>query len=649
MRSPGKTSRPVARLIGRHGAVQTLLAHPAPLTWITAPAGAGKTSLGLELCAAAGPRSAWLRLDEADTDPASFLLYFGEAIESGALAPQWQPPALLREHLPAPQGYLRLFMRSLAGAAARPGPAYIVMDDAHYCQETPFFRLMLAALAAELPTALRVVVFSRSGPPAGCARLLAHGVMQEPDSTMLAFSRAETEVLLEELGVARAAAIGDAVYRFTHGWPAGVALVAAWLRRRPDATLDAEGVLSGPMVDYLAEEVFGAFGAHEQATLLAVCWLPSFSGAWAVALSGWVNAAAFIARIAAQGALIYEYPGNQYALHPLLQGFLRKWACERLPVQQRGATIGQCVDLLQGAGQDAPAIELALAHGLPERAAHMILANAEAMFASARHVTLATWIDALPAARRTAWHDYWLGLAVFMSDTARARTALLRALPAFGAQSQPRHRFLALSAIISSYFFNGAAEQPLRTFLAQNVDANADYDALPDPALKAHLTHSVWSAMFMTDPGHPDMPLWEARALEALRQPADATLKVRQASMLAQHYFQSGRYARLRSVRALMEALPEATAPGAYGRYLAFLLNLYTDVATLDADRIDATYAAACANSEESGIRIMDPHYALIYASACMLRGDAGKAAAIVAEVGAQTPRSTTTWSATCS
>lgn len=325
-------------------------------------------------------------------------------------------------------------------------------------------------------------------------------------------------------------------------------------------------------------------------------------------------------------------------MHPLLQGFLRKWATARLPRAERCATIAACIDLLHGSDNSEAAIELALEHGLPERAASLISAHAQAMLASARHATLAHWIDTLPEQYRDAWHYYWLGLAVFMSDTARARSALLRALPAFTALSEPRHRFLALSTIISSYFFSGAADEPLRGFLQRHVDAEADYANLPDPALQAHLTHSVWSAMFMTDPGHRDMPLWQGRALDALRGGADTTLKVRLASMLAQHFFQTGRYASLRSLHALMAALPESAAMGAYARYLSFLLRLYADVASLDMARVDATYAAACASSDDTGIRIMAPHYALIHASACMLRGDVAKAQAIVDGVAAQTP-----------
>ncbi|MBV6320295.1 BTAD domain-containing putative transcriptional regulator [Duganella violaceipulchra] len=656
MASLAKTSRPVARLIGRHSAVQAMLDSPATLTWIAAPAGSGKTSLGLEFCQAAGPTVAWLRLDEADIDPASFLLYFEQAIANGGVAPGWQPPPLLREHLPALHGYLRLYVRAL-GAALAPA-SRIVLDDAHRCQDAPFFRQFLDTLATELPPASKVVVLSRALPPAACARLLAHGDMHELDGAALAFSRDETEILLNVLGIVHADSVADSVYNFTRGWAAGIALVASWLKRRPGAALAAEDVLSEAMVGYLAEEVFSAYSDEERATLLAVCWLPHFSGAWAAALSGAPHAADIVARLAAQGALIYEYPGRQYALHPLFQGFLRKWAATHIDDAQRRAWIAGCIDTLLADGSGDTAIKLALEHGMPERAAGLIESRAEAMLASARHTTLARWIDALPEAQRSPWHHYWLGLAVFMSDTARARAALLKALQAFTEQNRPMHRFLALSAIISSYFFDGAAEQPLRAFLQQHVDPSEDYDQLPDPDLKAHLTHSMWSGLFMTDPGHQDMDLWEQRALDVLRQPADPTLKVRLGAMLGQHYYQSGRYAAVRSVRVLLDALPEAAALPPYARYLSHLVQLYDALAAMDHARFDAVFTACRASSESSGIRIMDAHYVLLYAAACLLRGELDKAATATAEVAAQTPpqhhnlvahlQLTQTWLASC-
>lgn len=636
MASLAKISRPVARLIGREAVVQAVCSSPVPLAWVVAPAGSGKTGFGLEFCQCCAGPSAWLRLDEADADPASFLMYFQQAIVHGAVASDWQPPVLLREHLPALQGYLRVFIRSLAAVIA--ADACIVMDDAHRCQQAPFFKQFLELLIDELPPGVKLLVLSRAPAPANCARLLAHGMMQEIPVTALAFTAAETEVLLHVMGVERAVELRDTVFRFTQGWPAGIALTASWLKRRPQAVLKTEDVLSEAVAAYLAEEMFSAFSDVERETLLAVCWLPYFNGAWAMSLSGVPSAADVVARLASYGALIYEYPGRQYVLHPLFRRFLRDWAEAHGDAVQRTQRIEHCVSLLENDGNLDAAIALALEHGLPQRAAPLIERRAEDLFAAARHQTLARWIDALPEEHRGSWHYYWLGLAVFMTDTGRARESLLKAHVVFAAQSNHKYRFLALSAIISSYFFNGAAQEPLRDFLNRHVDAQRDYDLLPDPALKAHLTHSVWSALFAAEPGHADIPLWEQRAFDALRQPADPTLKVRLSTMLAQHYSMSGRYDRLRSVRALLDALPESASLPSYARYLTYLIRLYDDLMALDHAALNESYVQSCRCSEESGIRIMDSHYALIYAKGLLFQGEFAKAKAIFAKVAASTP-----------
>ncbi|WP_292931530.1 BTAD domain-containing putative transcriptional regulator [Noviherbaspirillum sp.] len=636
MASLAKISRPVARLIGRQAAVQAICPLPVPLTWVVAPAGSGKTSFGLEFCQACTGPTAWLRLDEADADPASFLMYFQQAIVTGSVAPGWQPPALLREHLPALQGYLRLFIRSLAGAIAP--EACIVMDDAHRCQQAPFFKQFLEILIEELPPGVRLLVLSRAPAPANCARLLAHGMMQEVPVSALAFSPEETEVLLHVLRVERATELRDAVFRITRGWPAGIALIAAWLKRRPQDALKTEDIMSEAVAGYLAEEMFSALSDAERETLLAICWLPYFNGAWAVSLSGMPGAADVAARLAAHGALIYEYPGRQYMLHPLFRRFLRNWAEAHHDAAQRLQRVERSVALLEAAGNLDAAIKLALEHGLPQCAAPLIELRAEELFATARHQTLTRWIDALPAQHCGPWHYYWLGLAVFMTDTARAREALLKAHEAFAAQSNHKYRFLALSAIISSYFFNGAAREPLRDFLNRHVDPHRDYELVPDPTLKAHLTHSVWSGLFIVEPGHADMPLWEQRAFDALRQPADATLKVRLSTMLTQHYFLSGRYHQIRSVHALIGALPESASWSSYARYLAYLIRLYDALVSLDHARLIDSYAGSCRSSEESGIRIMDSHYALIHATGLLFRGEHVKVRAILDKVVASTP-----------
>src|SRR5262249_5969881 len=52
----------------------------ASVTLISAPAGFGKTTLASEWAASTKKSVGWLSLDEADKDPARFLLYLVEAV-----------------------------------------------------------------------------------------------------------------------------------------------------------------------------------------------------------------------------------------------------------------------------------------------------------------------------------------------------------------------------------------------------------------------------------------------------------------------------------------------------------------------------------------------------------------------------------------
>jgi DNA-binding SARP family transcriptional activator len=631
-----KVSQPGATLIPREALVDAISSSGASLVWIAAPAGAGKTSLALAFARSNAGPTAWLRLDEADTDPASFMHYFEQAVLAGrATVTEWKKPQLLGEHLPTPQGYFRLFVRSLAACIAP--DACLVFDDAHKCQDVRFFRLFLDILAEEMPTGVRVLILSRLAPPDGCARLLAHGQMHEVDAKALAFSPAETESLLSLLGIKQAGSLSDTVCVYTDGWAAGIALVANWLWHRPDGTTRQEDV-SRLVTGYLTTEVFSTFTVPERETLLAVCALPYFRTDWAATLSGFDDAEAILARLSAQGGLIYRYPGPRYTLHPLFQRYLREWVSTRLYAGRRQLWVERGVQLLQADGNLDAAIELALEYGFVERAAAMIETCAEGMLASTRHQTLARWIKQVPEEMRSAWLHYWLGMACYISDTATGREALLKAYEAFSATGNQQYRFIALSMVIVSYSFNGVAKEPLKDMLARFVDAEREYTLLPDPELRAHLALGIYSGLSTTDPGHPDLPLWESRCFDALNEPMSPGMKVRTATWAAIHLFFSGQYRRISALRATLDGLVDLATVPAYQGYLIYFLYQFDELVRGDHAMLATTYDACQKSSESTGFRNMDGHYALQYADSRLLQGDVEGARAVLAKVLAALP-----------
>lgn len=635
LNSLAKVNRPDAPLIGREALVAVVRASAAPLVWVVAPAGSGKTCLGLEYARHQAGPVAWLRLDEADADPGSFMHYLEQSVVSGAVAAEWTMPPLLREHLPAPQGYIRLFIRSLAANLA--AGASLILDDAHKCQDAPFFRQFLDVLAEELPRGVRALILSRSPPPTGSARLLAHGRMVEIDAATLAFSAAETEQLLSVLGLPQAAAVRDTVVNYTHGWAAGIALVASLLKRRPEAATRLEEI-SRLVTGYLATEVFNALSEAERQTLLSICWLPYFRTEWAATLSGKPDAVDVLARLATQGALIYQYPGQQYSLHPLFRGFLREWATSRVAVELRQEWIERSIELLADDGCFDDGVELALAHGAMAPAAAMIGRCAEGMLVSARHQTVARWIRQVPESMRGPWHHYWLGMAIYVSDTAEARESLLRAYEAFSASGNNQHRFIALTMIIISYSFNGVAREPLKDVLARFVDAEREYGNLADPELRAHLALGIYSGLGTADPGHADFDHWEKRCLGVMSEAVGPGMKVRVGSWAAIHNFFAGHYRRISAVRAMQDGLVDLAKVASYQRYLVHFLNQFDELVRGDHAGLVKAYAACRESSEDTGFRNMDGHYAIQYADSLMLQGDLDAARTVLAKVASAMP-----------
>lgn len=633
-----KVTQPQATLIGRAGLVDEVAANTAALVWIVGPAGSGKTSLGLEYSRAQSRTVAWLRLDEADSDPASFLHYLRLALQAGRVADEaWEPPQLLREHLPALQGYLRLFLRSLSATVA--DDAVLVLDDAHKCQEAGYFRQFLEILSEELPSGVRCLVLSRSPPPEACTRLLAHGLMQVVNADRLSFSPVETEALLSGLGIEaeRSAEIRDAVFNYTHGWPAGIALVASWLLRRPEAAARLDEV-SQLVAGYLASEVFSVLSATERDTLLSISFLPYFRTEWANTLVGGSDAAETLGRLSVQGALIYQYPGRQFTLHPLFQQFLRARAQADVDPSRLRRWIEQCVALLDADGSPDAAVELALEQGATAYVAQTVALRADALLAGARHQTLGRWISGIPEQERGPWHNYWLGLAYNVTDTARAREAFLKAYDAFTASGNLQHRFVALSMIIVSYSFNGVARESLKDFLQRIGDVERDFAELDDVELRAHLTLGMFSGLTTTDPGHPAVERWEQRALEALSLDVSPEMKARLAVWMSIHWFFSGQYRRITALRRLLDSVLEPARIPSYQRYLVFFLSLFDELVRGDHDALSRTFAAARQASEDTGFRLMDGHYALQFGGSCLLKADIDVARGVLARVASITP-----------
>ena len=222
---------------------------------LSAPAGAGKTSLLATWVAQLDRPVAWLALDERDQEVHQVLRYLIASIQTicsecgrTALALLDAPPAA------PPEVVLTSLLNNLA---ALPTGALLVLDDYHLVRE-PAIHAALDFLLNHLPPTLNLVIATREDPPLPLPRLRARGQLIEVRAADLSFNVEEAATFLGPgLGLRLTEQQVAALVQRTEGWAAGLQLAGLALRDRNDPAPFVEAFTGGHrlVADYLVAEV----------------------------------------------------------------------------------------------------------------------------------------------------------------------------------------------------------------------------------------------------------------------------------------------------------------------------------------------------------------------------------------------------------
>ncbi|ADJ45688.1 LuxR family transcriptional regulator [Amycolatopsis mediterranei S699] len=292
-----------------------------PVTVVRAPAGAGKTT-ALAGWAGDGHDVAWVSLDEDDNDEPRLWAAILAALRRCPAVPGDR--GLDRLGPPSP-GRRRAFLADLDDALAAPArPVRLVLDDLQEISRAEPLEA-LAALARDLPAAMRLVLVTRVEPRLRLARLHVEDVLSRVEAAELRFSARETANLLRATG---SAVSDDRVRELTErtgGWAAALGWAAVSVREADDA----DGLVASVTGDeravarFFADEVLARLPEATSDLLLCLCVCDAVGPALAVRLSGRGDAGARLDDLERAMGLVTRTPADTYRLPPLLRGFLR--------------------------------------------------------------------------------------------------------------------------------------------------------------------------------------------------------------------------------------------------------------------------------------------------------------------------------------
>jgi LuxR family transcriptional regulator, maltose regulon positive regulatory protein len=267
------------------------------MSLISAPAGYGKTTLVVEWLQslrgvrqeAAAPEIGWLSLDEADGDPARFLVHvvaaLSRAVDSGGSIGEETLAMLQILDSQSVETVHTSLINDLSSIEPR---IILVLEDYHVIDSSAVDRIVIF-LIEHLPASLHVVVTTRSDPSLSLSRLRARGELSELRAGDLRFSIEEAKHFLNmvmklDLAPESVAALA----RRTEGWVAGLQLAALSMQRNADV----EGFVrsftgsSRYVMDYLLEEVLNRQPEGVKEFLLQTSILERLTASLCDALTG---------------------------------------------------------------------------------------------------------------------------------------------------------------------------------------------------------------------------------------------------------------------------------------------------------------------------------------------------------------------------
>ncbi len=365
---------------------------------ISAPAGFGKTTLLKQWCSQSPHPTAWLTLDEGDSDLMRFLTNLIHAI--GTVAGDFEQPVL--SLLLPPNKPSREMMRIiLVNAFAEKAPEMnLILDNLHLIESQPVYEFLQLACES-FPQHVHLVLATREDPKFPLGRLRSSQQLLEIRAGDLRFQADECAAFLHNLDCSNLSAKDiETLINRTEGWAAGLQMAAISLKDHPDPA-NLIRVFSGSnryVMDYLIEEVWQHQTAEIQSFLLQTSFLNRMNASLCETITGIKDCQRILEELE-RANLFFTPLDNEriwYRYHRLFADLLQKRLLSEYP--------SHLPKLQTAAGKwfaehDDPeeAIRLVLAAQEYHLAASLVQQQAIPTLMRSQISTLEKWVDAIPS------------------------------------------------------------------------------------------------------------------------------------------------------------------------------------------------------------------------------------------------------------
>lgn len=374
------------------------------LTFVSAPAGFGKTTLVSEWINSGKTPAAWISLDEGDGDPSRFLTYLVAALQT--LITGIGEGVLTALQSSQPISAKELLTTLLNELSSTEDDFVLVLDDYHAVDSSAVDELLMF-FVEHMPTSMHLVITTREDPPLPLARLRARNQLTEIRAADLRFTENEAAEFLNQIMKLNLSAENiAALEKRTEGWVAGLQLAALSMQGKADVTEFIRS-FSGAnqfVLDYLLEEVLQKQPAIVQEFLLSTSILNRLSGSLCDALLQNESSSAQGVLEQLERANLFvitlDDERNWYRYHHLFRDLLRQRLNQTYSKDEVAGMNIRASEWFEREGEVGEAFLHAMSAGDVERAARLLEQNWLAMDENFQTGTWLGWANQLPLSVR---------------------------------------------------------------------------------------------------------------------------------------------------------------------------------------------------------------------------------------------------------
>ncbi len=560
-------------------------ARNSPVVWLSAPAGAGKTTLISSYLDSNDYRSLWYQVDEGDTDMATFYHYLGQAVKHASRSRR-KVADLTPEYQRGVAEFTRNYFRDLFQRRDMPG--LLVLDNFQDAGPEAELYEMLACAFNEIPGGVNVIVISRSEPPAPFARLIANQKLSLIGWDDLRFTVDEALAIAKQRYPARNISQQQLLQldRHLQGWVAGLIL---WLEQGGELEkieFDSGEMSPEYLFDYFSTEIFHNIEPEIQQFLIKSAVLPKMNAAICRRLTG--NRAA---RKILSGLVRKQYftvrrgvlkPGYEY--HPLFREFLLNQAREQYEEVEYQQLQSRAGLLLAEVGEVDAAADLLISGENWYALCELILKHARKKIEQGCNRKLAHWIAHLPAAliEQRPWLIYWQGMSCLQYENSTAHDAFEKAYCLFKGDADVLGLYLSWCGIADTYTFTHDSFAGADRWISELEWLQQAYPKPPSMEARGHLIFSASQLMFWVQPGNPSLPGWMARMETIYRFVPNKFLVVMSVVQLSIYYGQLGETSKVRNISSRIEKLISSVEDDRLLKALLLMTRYANDWMTAD-------------------------------------------------------------------